>query len=142
MDIGRISTHSFCFRENESTTLSLWRHMTGKDEKEFRLESRTLKERFLRDFVEGTLWIGVVEIVILERRLRAKIKNERLGRRSWSFFEFWRVVANVPRQSKYTTYLFLGVVVPNGFNGDLCKLIKKRSMKCMNVLIKKNPNGY
>ena len=87
MDIGRISTHGFCFRENESTTLLLWRDMTGKDEKEFRLESRTLKERFLRDFVEGTLWIRVVKVVILEKRLRAKIKKWKI--REQIMIIFW-----------------------------------------------------
>ena len=72
MDIGRISMHGFCFRENESTTLSLWRDTTDKEEKLFPLESRTLKKRFLGDFARGTLGIGLAKAVILERRLRAK----------------------------------------------------------------------
>lgn len=76
--LGGLACMIFVLGRIESTTLSLWRDKTGKDEKWFPIESRTLKERFLGDFVGGTLWIGLAKVVILERRLKAK-KKKKIG---------------------------------------------------------------
>lgn len=93
--LGGLACMIFVLGRIESTTLSLWRNTTGKDEKWFPIESRTLKERFLGDFVGGgdlVNWVGQSSYLgeeIESQKIKIKIKHKKLGRRSWSFAKFW-----------------------------------------------------